>query len=57
MLTRLSKNDIMTILSALSAREEVERVKYIISFVVSVMARLVGDRLSKWLDSHLKSDK
>lgn len=30
--------------------------KYIISFFTAVMARLVGDRVSKWLDSW-KSDK
>ena len=29
---------------------------YLISFVVAVMARLVGDWLSKWLERH-KSDK
>lgn len=26
-------------------------------FVVAVMARLVGDYVSKWLDRHFKSDK
>lgn len=31
--------------------------KYIISFITAVMARLVGDRVSKWLDSFKKSDK
>lgn len=31
-------------------------VQYIISFVMAVMARVVGDYVSKWLDSH-KSDK
>ncbi len=30
--------------------------RYIISFVVAVMARIAGDYMSKWLDSH-KSDK
>lgn len=31
--------------------------KYIISFLSAVMARLVGDCVSKWLDSFKKSDK
>ena len=31
--------------------------QYIISFVVAVMARLVGDCVSKWLNRHEKSDK
>ena len=30
---------------------------YIISFVVSVMARLAGDQISKWLNRLFKSDK
>jgi hypothetical protein len=55
-LTILTKDDIIIVLSALSARKEVKYMKYIMSFVVSVMARLVGDRLSKWLDRHEKHD-
>ena len=31
--------------------------RYIMSFVVAVMARLVGDCVGKWLDRHMKSDK
>ena len=31
--------------------------EYLISFVVAVMARLVGDCVSKWLNGHDKSDK
>ena len=31
--------------------------EHIISFIVAVAARLVGDCVSKWLDSHKKSDK
>lgn len=31
--------------------------RYIMTFVVAVMARLVGDCVSKWLGRHFKSDK
>lgn len=57
MLTYLSKNDILISLSALSARKEVERMEYIISFVLSVMASVAGNCISKWLDRYDKSDK
>ena len=31
--------------------------EYLLSFIVAVAARLVGDRVSKWLDGYKKSDK
>ena len=31
--------------------------QYIMSFVMAVMARVVGDYVSKWLDGHKKSDR
>lgn len=31
--------------------------EYLLSFIVAVVARLVGDRVSKWLDGYKKSDK
>lgn len=31
--------------------------EYIISFITAVMARLVGDCVSKWWNSRKKSDK
>lgn len=40
------------ILSASSVRKEVYIMHYIISFVMAVAARLVGDFVSKWLNSH-----
>lgn len=43
--------------SASSVRKEVYIMQYIMSFVMAVMARVVGDYVSKWLDGHKKSDK
>ncbi len=34
-----------------------ERMNYLISFVVTIMARIVGYFVCKWLDSHRTSDK
>lgn len=48
--------DIIDLLSALPQWEEVNSVEYIFSFVVSVVARLIGHLLCKWVDRHL-SDK
>ena len=31
--------------------------KYIITFITAVMARLVGDCVSKWLNNRKKSDR
>lgn len=31
--------------------------RYIMSFVVAIVARLVGDCVSKWINSHNKADK
>ena len=31
--------------------------QYIMSFVVAIVARLVGDCVSKWINSHNKADK
>ena len=47
---------IIKLLSASSVGKEVERMEYIISFVLSVMASVVGYYICKWLDRH-KSDK
>ena len=55
-LTKLARLCIIMILSALSAGKEVESVEYILSFVMSVMARIVGYYAFKWLDRR-KSDK
>ena len=53
----LSKIGKIIMLSALPWWEEVNGVtEYIISFVVSVVARLVGHLLCKWVDKH-SSDK
>ena len=46
---------IINTLSALSARKEVEIMDYILSFVLSVAASVVGYYICKWLDGH-KSD-
>lgn len=35
----------------------VSHMEYLLSFIVAVAARLVGDRVSKWLDGYKKSDK
>ena len=43
--------------SASSVRKEVENLDYILSFVLSVTARIVGYFVCKWLDRHNKSDK
>ena len=40
-----------------SARKEVYFMHYILSFLVAVAARLVGDCVGKWLNGHDKSDK
>jgi len=40
---------IIRLLSASSVRKEVERMEYIISFVLSVMASVVGCYICKWL--------
>ena len=37
-------------LSASSVRKEVEHMGYIVSFVVSVMASIVGYYICKWID-------
>ena len=55
-LTNYAKPDTIRPLSASSARKEEELLEYIISFVLSVMASVVGDYVCKWLDRH-KSDK
>ena len=34
----------------------IERMEYLITFVISVVARVAGNYISKWLD-RLKSDK
>lgn len=56
-LTNNVKICIINVLSALSARKEVEFMTYIISFVLSVAASVVGYYICKWLDRHEKSDK
>ena len=38
-------------MSASSVRKEVKPLNYIYSFITAVLARLVGDCVSKWLDS------
>ncbi len=43
---------VILIVSASSDRKEVKTVNYIFSFIVAVTARLVGDFVSKWLNSH-----
>ncbi len=48
---------IIKLLSASSVRKEVERMNYLISFVVTITARIVGYFVCKWLDSHRMSDK
>ena len=54
----LSCKDIIIILVGFFRQEGGEtHLEYIISFIVAVMARLVGDRVSKWLDGYKKSDK
>ncbi len=55
-LKKISNYDIIIPLSALSARKEVEHMDSIISFVLAIVARVVGHLICKWLDSH-KSDK
>ncbi len=51
-----AKYDILITLSASSAGKEVETLEYIITFVVSVVAEIVGYYIRKRLDRH-KSDK
>ena len=43
---------IINSLSALSARKEVERMEYLITFVLSVAASVAGNYIRKWLDRH-----
>jgi len=47
---------IIKLLSASSVRKEVELMVFIITFVSSVLASVVGYYICKWLDRH-KSDK
>ena len=51
-----TKYDILVTLSASSAGKEVKILDYIITFVLSVVADIVGFFIRKWLDRH-KSDK
>lgn len=47
---------IIIILSASSARREVEILYYIASFIITVVANVVSNCISKWLDKLNKHD-
>ena len=49
-LTKFVINGIIFMLSASSARREVETMNYIFSFIISVVANVVSNCISKWLD-------
>ena len=46
-LTNNVKICIINVLSALSAREEVERMEYLIAFILSVVASVTGNYINK----------
>lgn len=48
--------DIIDLLSALPQWEEVDNMEYLLSFIVSIVARVMGHLLCKRVDRHL-SDK
>lgn len=52
-LTNSVKICIIIILSALSARREVERMDYLIAFILSVVASVTGNYINKWLDRYM----
>lgn len=44
-------------MSASSVRKEVEGMEYILSFVTSILARIAGYYVCKWLNNRQKPDK